>query len=151
MEELVKLNPIEVDMLLKAPVYISLLAANSNSNHGLDETEKKAAIKLTHIKTISSHPTLQGFYKEAEKVFSTNMEQLNNELPYGIIERERAIKRELAKLGPVFAKLENEYSVTLQQSFQSYADYVSRAHRTAVYAIFPIPIGGFNVSDTSLK
>lgn len=151
MEELVKLNPNEVDMLLKAPVYISLLAANANSNHGLDETEKKAAIKLTHIKKISSHPTLQGFYKEAEKVFSTNMEQLNNELPYGIIERERAIKRELAKLGPVFAKLENEYSVTLQQSFQSYADYVSRAHRTAVYAIFPIPIGGFNVSDTSLK
>ena len=151
MKEFEKLDQIELDMLLKAPVYISLLAANANSGSGLDETERKAAIKLTHSKAIASNLKLQEFYKEAEKSFGANMEQLNNELPRGMSEREHAIKRELAKLEPVFTKLDKDAALALHKSFQSYADYISRAHRTAVYAIFPIPIGGFTVSGNNSK
>lgn len=35
-------------MLLKFPAYISLLSANNDE--GLDDTEKKSAIKFSHIK-----------------------------------------------------------------------------------------------------
>jgi hypothetical protein len=46
----------EYQELLKFPAYISLLAANSDGK--MDETEKKAAIRFSHIKTYSCDPLL---------------------------------------------------------------------------------------------
>ena len=125
MNELKKLSQEEKEMLFKAPAYVSLLATNTSQ---MDEQEKNAAFNLSHIKTFSSIPLLRQFYTEAEKEFNVNIDLLNASLPKDKHQREDIIKSELAKLEPIFAKLESDYSASLIQSFTLYANYVSRAH-----------------------
>jgi len=83
----------ENEALPKFPVYISLLAATSDSK--LDEAEKKSAIRFSHIKTYSCDPLLTSFYEEADKAFEKNMLQLDRYLPAKNEERSAVIKNEL--------------------------------------------------------
>ncbi|HRH85029.1 MAG TPA: hypothetical protein PK210_12395 [Bacteroidia bacterium] len=141
MNELKKLNLQEKEMLLKAPAYVSLLAANADA--GMDETEKRVAIEFSHIKTFSCHPMLREFYHEVEKTFNTNIEQLNNQLPKDKVERKNAINVELAKLESIFIKLGNEYAATLHRSFISFSEHVSKAHKSVLESfIIPLYIKG---------
>ncbi len=136
MKELERLSKHEKEMLLKAPAYVSLLAANSDGE--MDETEKKSAIKFSYVKTYSCVPSLREFYSEVEKVFDTNIEQLDNELPKGKEERENQIKKELDKLAPILSKLGSEYAAALHHSFTTYAEHVSKAHNSVITS-FLIP------------
>jgi hypothetical protein len=72
MKQFNNLSKQEKEELLKFAAYISLLAANSDGQ--LDQLEEKSAIKFSHIKTFSSDPLLTEFYKEADRVFKTNVE-----------------------------------------------------------------------------
>jgi hypothetical protein len=129
--------------LLKFPAYISLLAANRNGN--LDEVEKKSAIKFAYTKTFSCDPLLTEFYKEADKVFEKNIEQLNNDLPKGKERRDAAIKMELSYLEKIVLKLGKEYVPVMRKSMKSFKDHVSKAHNSVlVDFIFPIPIPGLS-------
>jgi len=141
MKNLENLKSSEREMLLKFPVYISLLAASNDDS--LDETEKKEAIKFCHIKTYSCHPLLYDFYQEAEKVFEKNIEQLDNELPKEKDERDTAIKTELAKLENILLKLGKDYAATMHRGMKSFKDHVSKSHHSILESfIFPIPIKG---------
>ncbi len=143
MENLETLNDTEKEMLLKFPAYISLLAANNDE--GLDETEKKTAIKFSHIKTFSCDPLLFNFYQQADKVFEENITTLHNQLPKGKDEREAAIKDELSKLESILKKLGKEYARTMHRSMATFKGHVSKAHRSVLESfIFPIPIKGIN-------
>jgi hypothetical protein len=142
MKALEKLDQKEKEQLLMAPVYISLLAANTDGK--MDAEEKRSAIEFSQIKTFSSDLLLRNFYIEVQKVFVANLEQLENKLPKGKDERERAINKELLKLEPLFSKLGSSYSDTLYRSFITYAEHVSKAHRSALASfIFPFEIKGF--------
>ena len=72
--ELKKLSAYEKELLLKAPVLLSILA--SSTDHKVDRKEKKEAIELSHLRTFTSPPMLQDFYKEVELGFKTNLEEL---------------------------------------------------------------------------
>ncbi len=141
------MNPIENismkenEALLKFPVYITLLAANSDSK--LDDTEKKSAIKFSHIKTYSCDPLLAGFYEAADKVFERNMVQLDHDLPVENDKRISAIKMHLADLEKIVSKLGKVYSEVMHRSMKSFKDHVSKAHHNVfVDFIFPMPIEG---------
>jgi len=121
-----KLSEQEYTALLKFPAYISLLAANWDDE--LNENEKKVAIKLSHTKTFSCDPLLTEFYKESDKVFKKNIEQLDNDLPKGKKSRETAIKKELLKLDKIVSKLGKEYASTMHNSMESFKYHVSKAH-----------------------
>lgn len=137
MEGFKKLSPEEKDVLLEAPAYISLLAANADGK--MDEVEKKEAVRFSHIKTFSCDPLLKDFYLEAEKKFLYNIEKLDKELPPGKQERERAIYKKLKEMEPVFFKLGKDYSTSLRRSLESYAGYVYKAHwNVLVSFIFPL-------------
>lgn len=137
------LNEKEKAQLLKYPAYISLLA--STAPKGIDEAEKKAVVKLTHIKTFSCNPLLADFYKEEEIVFEKTVTDLDNELPQNKEERTRTICRELNKLEPLLKKLEPSYVYVLRNSMESYKRYISKSHHTILeYFIFPIPIHGIS-------
>ena len=131
----------EWEQLYKLPAYISLLAANHDG--GIDRQERKAAIKLSHIKTYSCHPLLTSFYDEADKVFEQNIVELDEALPKERTAREEAIKQKIAKLDPILNKLGTEYAKALQQSMQTFLRYVSKAHNNVFeYFLFPMPIKG---------
>ncbi|MEO8772199.1 MAG: hypothetical protein ABI402_19020 [Ferruginibacter sp.] len=131
----------ENEALLKYPVYISLLAANSDSK--LDEAEKKLAIKISHIKTYSCDPLLTSFYAEADKLFEKNMLQLDKDLPVKKVERVAAIKKELFDLEKIVLKLGKEYTTVMHRSMKSFKDHVSKAHNNVFMDfLFPMPIKG---------
>jgi len=131
----------EWEQLYKLPAYISLLAANHDG--GIDKAEKKAAIKLSHIKTYSCNPLLTSFYDEADKVFEQNIAELDKTLPRERTAREQAIKEEVTKLNNIVAKMGPEYASAMQQSMHTFMRSVSKAHNNVFeYFLFPMPIKG---------
>ena len=137
MEQLNNFSTKEKEALLKFPAYISLLAANNDGK--LDKSEKKSAIKFSHIKTYSSDPLLTEFYKEADIVFERNIEQLDEALPDEKDQREAIIKNELLKLEKIVLKLEKDYALTMHRSMNSFKDHVSKAHHNVLMdLLFPL-------------
>jgi len=141
------MNPIENistkenEALLKFPVYVSLLAANSDNK--LDEAERKSAIKFSHIKTYSCDPLLASFYEAADKDFEKNMLQLDQDLPEKNEERIAAIKKELLGLEKIVLKLGKEYTNVMHRSMKSFKEHVSKVHHNVlVDFIFPMPLKG---------
>ena len=135
------LSAAEKEELLKLPVYITLLAANGDGK--LDEAEIQSAIKLSHTKTFSCEPLLKDYYREADKVFNTNLRQQDFDLPGGKENREEAIRLELQKLEPVIQKLGKRYASRIRQSMKAFNEHVSNAHHTVVVDfILPLPIPG---------
>lgn len=133
------LSPDKKERLLKLPVYVSFLAANEE----MDAQERKEALELTHVKSYAAHPLVRNFYKEAEKVFSQNVEALDRQLPRDRQEREVAIGNELKKLREIINELDEQYASALNESIRSYNEYVSKAHRSFVESfLFPYPING---------
>jgi len=141
MEQFNNLSKQEKESLLKFPAYISLLAAVNDDR--FDKSDQKSAVKFSHIKTFSSDPLLTEFYKEADKVFKSNIEQLDKELPKERKRREAAIKNELSNLEKIVLKLGKDYTLTMHRSMKSFKEHVSQAHQNVlVDFIFPVPIKG---------
>lgn len=141
MNPIEKISTEEYEALLKFPVYVSLLAATSDSN--LDEAAKKSAIKFSHIKTYSCDPLLTSFYEAADKVFEKSMFQLDKDLPLNNEERVAAIKEELSNLENIVSKLGTEYATVMHRSMESFKHYVSKTyHNVFVDFIFPMPVKG---------
>jgi hypothetical protein len=141
MKNLEKLTDMEKELLLKFPAYISLLVAN-NIN-GTDKQEINAAIRFSHIKTYSCDPLLYEFYREADKVFEKNINQLNDELPKEKDQREVMIRKELTKLENIVLKLGKKYAAVMFKSMRSFKEHVSKAHHNVLESfIFPLPIKG---------
>ncbi len=131
----------EYDELLKYPAYISILAAIIDEK--LDEHDKKAAIKLAHIKSFSCNPLVVGFYKDADKVFKQNIEELDRDLPDDKESREVAILKQLARLDAIIQKLGPIYAPTLHSSLESFKEHVAKGHHSVlVDFVFPLPIKG---------
>lgn len=141
MDYMAMLSDGEKEQLYKLPAYISLLAAHHDG--GIDATEKKAAIKLSHIKSYKCNPLLAGFYDKADKVFAENITSLDEELPKDRIAREHAIRRELMKLNEIINRLGPEYATAMRQSMHTFTSHVARAHNSVFeYVLFPMPIKG---------
>jgi anaerobic ribonucleoside-triphosphate reductase len=135
----------ELNALLKFPAYISLLAADIDDK--LDEAEKKSAIKFAHTKTFSCDPLLTEFYKEADKVFKNNIDQLDKDLPKEKDSREAVIKKELLNLEKIVSKLGGKYTSTMCHSMKSFTEHVSKAHHNVlVDFIIPLSIPGLTDS-----
>ena len=136
-----ELTELENKALLKFPVLISLLAANSDDK--LDAAEKQSAIKFSHIKSYSSDPLLAEFYAEADSVFEYDIKQLNKDLPVEKATRDAALKHELKKLETIVLKLGEENAAIFHRSMNSFKEHVSQAHHSVVLDfIFPMPIKG---------
>jgi len=141
MDYLKNLTHEERELLLQFPAYVSLLAANGDNK--MNEVEKKAAVKFTHIKTYAGEEMLHDFYKEIDKHFEKNIELLDRQLPKGKEERSKAIKDKLRLIEEILLKLDNKYTEAMHKSMTSYKKHVSIAHRNILeYFIFPMPIDG---------
>lgn len=131
----------EVASLLKFPAYMSLLAANADGK--MDETEKKSAIKLTHIKTFHSDPKLAAFYAAVSKTFEQDIETLNKQLPAERHVRQEVIETKLKELADILAKLNPDYQEAMVRSMHAYKDHVSHAHYNVLESfVMPIVLRG---------
>ena len=141
-KEFKKLNVKEQQLLLKAPVLVSVLAASGA--FGINNEQKADAIKMAHLKTYTANPLLIEYYKEVEKNFKKNFEAtVKKYAPFDNAKRD-ALKIEINLTNTAIAKLDKEFAITLHQSLDGYGKHVKKsALRFFENFIFPIPIKGF--------
>lgn len=131
----------ERELLLKAPVLLSVLA--SCSHNEVNKSQKADAIKLAHLKTFTAIPLLLPYYVEVDKVFREQFEgAIEKYYPFDEDNR-NSLNAEIQKTNLVIAKLDKEYARALHKSLEGYARHVKRAaHSIFQDFIFPMPIPG---------
>jgi hypothetical protein len=132
-----KLTGPEQELLLKAPVLLSVLA--SCSTQGINKTQKADAIKLAHIKTFTAIPLLQPYYREVEKTFREKFEEVAATY-YPFDEKKRdELKREVSRVNEIIKKLDLAYGGPLSKGLERYATHVKRATHS-IYQDFMFPM-----------
>jgi len=128
-------------LLLKAPVLVSVLA--SCSYNQINETQKKDAIRLAHLKTFTADPVLLPYYQEVEKHFAEQFDETAAEyFPFDDAKR-AALKEEISKVDAIIEKLDDVFGQRLRRSLERYAAHVKRStHSVFQDFIFPLPIKG---------
>lgn len=141
MKHFKKLTKDEIELLLKAPVLVSVLAASRD--HKISNEEKADAIKLAHLKTFTADPLLLSYYKEVENNFKHYFEMIVKKYaPFNDVKREE-LKKEINILNTVIIKLNKKIAKTLHNSLSRYAEHVKKSERSFLgNFIFPIPILG---------
>ena len=136
-----KLTKQEIELLSKAPVFVSVLAASSDRE--ISNNEKADAIKLAHLKTFTAYPLLIPYYKEVEKNFKSYFEAIVKiYAPFDDAKREE-LKQEIYSVNALIGKLDKEFASALHTSLSEYAEHVRKADNNAfVNFVFPLPIEG---------
>jgi hypothetical protein len=136
-----KLTQDEQDLLLRAPVLVSVLAACSYNY--VNKSQKADAIKLAHFKTFTAAPVLLPYYIEVDKTFRERFDAtVEMYFPFDNEKRE-ALKKEITHVNQVIAKLDKDYAAILHKSLEKYARHVNKAaHSVFEDFLFPIPIPG---------
>ena len=114
----------EVEFLVNAPAYVTILIASADDK--IDKKEKNWAKKLESYRSFTSEAMLQAYYEEVNKSFETAidaLEELYNESEDGLT----AISMELEKLNPILAKMDDDMTSTLLSSWRSLANKVAEA------------------------
>lgn len=124
--QLKKLTIKERELLLKAPVLISILASSTDEN--IDRKERKEAIELSHLRTFTSKPILQSFYKEVEVEFKKNLEELLHKYEPFNETRQNLIKSELKTIYNLLAKLDDNFEKEMKESLKSYGRHIANVY-----------------------
>ena len=135
------LSDAEQAILLKAPVWISVLASCSYKT--INAAQKQDAIQLSHLKTFTAHPLLLSYYREVEKIFKDEFDAaLENFYPFDA-PSVAELKKKVSEVNKISQKLDSQYRTILLKSFHKYETHVKRAgHSVIEDFIFPIPIPG---------
>jgi hypothetical protein len=139
-KQLEKLSEEEQDLLLKAPVLVSVMS--SCSFNSVNDLKKEDAIKLSHIKTFTADPLLIPYYLEIEKTFKQEFEATVEKFFPFDFEKRQQLQSEIEKVHMVIAKLDSKFGNILRSSLDRYAKHVRNAHSVIRDFMFPIPIQG---------
>lgn len=142
--QLEKLDPEEQELLINAPVLLSVLA--SCSEQVINKTQKSDAIKLAHIKTFTAVPELQPYFKEAEKDFKEHFEQIAGQYYPFDGARRNLLKLEIQKIQKIIAKLSPSYGKALSKSLERYTIHVKRA-TFSIFQDFIFPLAMLELKD----
>lgn len=123
--ELEHLREDEVEALLKAPVYVSILIAGADDN--IDKNEIKEAIAVAKSKQTRAREGLVDFYKLVAKDFESELHRLIGELPDKAVDRTPVINKELRRLNRIFVKLDKAFATKLYGSLRDMAKRVAEA------------------------
>ncbi len=140
-----KLYPKEQELLIKAPVLLSVLA--SCSENGINKAQKSDAIKLAHIKTFTAVPELQPYFREVEKNFKEHFEQIAEQYyPFDDVHR-NLLKLEIQNIQKIIAKLNPSYGKALSKSLERYTIHVKRA-TYSIFQDFIFPLAMLDLKDS---
>lgn len=137
--DLEKLTPAEHELLLKAPVLMSVLASCAGGE--VNKHQKADAIRLSHIKTFTAVPVLRPYYREVERNFREDFESVAKTYYPFDDKKRKDLKKEIEKVQHLFRKLDPEYADLLSRSLERYANHVKRASHSIFHDfVFPIVI-----------
>lgn len=145
-EEFKKLKPDEREQMMQATALVSLYAACMDGK--IHEQENKSAVQLAHMRTYTSPPVLQEYYKEVESKFPEFYNQIKNKLPITKDDKISFLKNEIIKLNKIIPKLKRDFAIAFHQSLNSYAIHISESKRNFLTDFFiPVDIDGITNSS----
>lgn len=115
----------EIELLLKAPIYVSILIAGADGL--IDDSERKEAIQTARSKQVRARAQLIEYYKEVADDFDLKMEGLIRDLPEDAEQRTSDIIIELRKLNRILPKVEKVWASTFYASLKDMAKRVAEA------------------------
>lgn len=122
-KEFQNLREDEVDVLMKAPVYVAILIAGADGE--IDKSERKEAIAIASNRQSRSREQLNDYYNQID--FDADFDKLVGELPSGTEERTTAIIRELRKLNFILKKIDRPFAIKLHASLKDLSKKVAEA------------------------
>jgi hypothetical protein len=122
--ELKKLSNEELEMLIKAPLLVSILIAGADGQ--IDRSEIKGAITTSQKKT-QSNSSLKAFYESVSEDFEDKLKVLIQGYPSAPEARCTQIANELTLLNPIFNKVEARFSTEIYNSLKSLALNIAKS------------------------
>ena len=116
----------EIDFLIKVPVYVTIMVGGADNE--LEDIELEWAEKVARFRSFKSSPELQQYYLEVDKIFSSELEKMVQNLKNQVKkprEQSKEISEELKRLNDIFAKLDKETAEKLYNDFLSFARHVA--------------------------
>lgn len=113
----------EVDVLMKAPIYVAILIAGADGE--IDSTEKKEAISIANNRQSRSREQLHEYFNHIN--FDRDFDKLVSQLPSGTEDRNMAIIRELRKLNFILKKIDRPFAIKLHASLKDLAKKIAEA------------------------
>ena len=124
-QEFKNLRDDEIDVLLKAPVLVSVLIAGADSK--IDKSELAQAVQVADSKQARAREQLLAYYQEVGENFEGKLVHAIDELPSGVEERNEAITKELRKLNHILPKIDSNYAIKLHASLKDFAKKIAEA------------------------
>lgn len=115
----------EIEVLLKAPVLVSILIAGADDK--IDKNEIHEAVEIANSKQSRAREQLIDYYKEVGKDFKEKFEQIVNEMPDSPEGRSEIITKELRKLNFILPKIDRKFAVKLHASLKDMAKKIAEA------------------------
>lgn len=115
----------EIDVVVKAPVYVAILIAAADGT--IDKSERKEAINVARTKQTRSREQLGDYYKVVGESFEDNFNHLLDSLPAGTDERVSAVTKELRKLNFILPKVDKNFAIKLHASLKELAKKIAES------------------------
>lgn len=124
-EEFKVLSTEEVEVMLKAPILVSILIAGADNE--IDNSEIKEAVSISRLKQKKARPDLIEYYKEVGADFEDKLKVMIQNYPLKAEERNPLIIEELEKLNGILAKFNNKFAVEFYASIKDIAKKIAEA------------------------
>lgn len=115
----------EKNLVLQAPVYVSLLIAGADSH--IQQEEQKRILELVHTKTFSEHYELRELYATLNHDLAEHLRQMMAALPEDTNERQAMLSGLLGRLNHIFPQLEKHFARRLYKNLREFAHYIAHA------------------------
>lgn len=125
LEHITNLSQEEKNLILHAPMYVSVLIAGADGE--INETEKHRILELIHTKTFSEKYELRELYQTLDSGAQLELRELIAALPEDRDERNQYLSDMLARLNTVLPKLEHRFQLHFYKSLRQFAHYIATA------------------------
>jgi len=122
--ELKKLSIAELELLIKAPILVSILIAGADGQ--IDRNEINIAIATARQKA-KSKSSLQAYYETVSEDFEDKLKVLIQSYPSAAEQRNSQISEELAGLNDILKRVQGNLSVEIYDSLKSLALSIAKA------------------------
>jgi len=124
-ENIQHLTQEEQELVLNAPIYVSLLIAGADGEFNNDE--KKRIVELVHTKTFSERYELRELYRNLSDHTEATLRTMIASLPEATTERQELLSGLLGRLNTILPKLDDAFARNLYTSLRQFAHYVANA------------------------
>ncbi|MBL8006491.1 MAG: hypothetical protein JNJ56_03090 [Ignavibacteria bacterium] len=123
--EFKNLNDKEIDLLINAPVLLTILISSADGN--IEQKEVNWGAKTTHFRAEDKESILQKYYEKVDKHSREAFFHIMEKLPVETEGKIYFISNELKKLNNILPKLNKEFAKELYKSYLSLAKQVAQA------------------------